>query len=128
MTHGVRAEDIVQRREWFGSNAKERPRLRTVWEIARDVLKDYILQILTVSGVLVVIINMVVESEHRSTGTAYTRRGVAWIDGAAILCSVVVVCLVTTVNDYQKERQFQRLSDTADAERTVLYSALPFFT
>uniref|UniRef100_A0A7E4V3B7 Calcium-transporting ATPase n=1 Tax=Panagrellus redivivus TaxID=6233 RepID=A0A7E4V3B7_PANRE len=36
-------------------------------------------------------------------------HGTAWIEGAAILLSVIVVVLVTAVNDYSKERQFQNL-------------------
>ncbi len=46
-------------------------------------------------------------------------KDVAWIDGVAIFFAVLVVCLVTTINDYQKERQFQKLTETADAEKTV---------
>lgn len=30
-----------------------------------------------------------------------------WIEGAAILISVIVVVLVTATNDYTKERQFR---------------------
>ena len=37
------------------------------------------------------------ESEHEA----------GWIEGAAILISVVVVVLVTALNDYTKERQFR---------------------
>ncbi|CAK5088108.1 unnamed protein product [Meloidogyne enterolobii] len=33
----------------------------------------------------------------------------AWIEGVAILLCVVVVCLVTAINDYSKERQFRNL-------------------
>ncbi|KAF7637186.1 Cation_ATPase_N domain-containing protein [Meloidogyne graminicola] len=33
----------------------------------------------------------------------------AWIEGVAILVCVIVVCLVTAINDYSKERQFRNL-------------------
>ncbi len=37
----------------------------------------------------------------------------------AIFFAVLVVSLVTTVNDYKKERQFEKLVEAADAEKTV---------
>lgn len=36
-----------------------------------------------------------------------TEHEAGWIEGAAILISVVVVVLVTALNDYTKERQFR---------------------
>jgi len=48
---------------------------------------------------------------------------VAWIDGVAIFFAVLVVCLVTTINDYKKERQFLKLTEVAEAEKTVLILA-----
>ncbi|VDM71043.1 unnamed protein product [Strongylus vulgaris] len=38
-------------------------------------------------------------------------HGTAWIEGVAILLCVVVVVLVTAVNDYSKERQFRSLQE-----------------
>ena len=37
----------------------------------------------------------------------------------AIFLAVFVVCLVSTVNDYKKERQFEKLNETAESEKTV---------
>lgn len=39
-----------------------------------------------------------------------------WIEGAAILVSVVVVILVTAVSDFTKERQFRGLQQRIDCE------------
>jgi P-type E1-E2 ATPase len=44
-----------------------------------------------------------------------TKNPTAWIDGVAILVSVVVVVMVTAINDYQKEQQFQGLQAKQDA-------------
>lgn len=40
----------------------------------------------------------------------------AWIEGAAILVSVIVVVLVTAFNDYSKERQFRGLQSRIEGE------------
>jgi hypothetical protein len=39
----------------------------------------------------------------------------------AIFFAVFVVCIVSTTNDYKKQMQFSRLTETADAEKTVRY-------
>ncbi|VDK27826.1 unnamed protein product [Gongylonema pulchrum] len=39
------------------------------------------------------------------------EHGTAWIEGAAILICVIVVVLVTAINDYSKERQFRGLQE-----------------
>lgn len=39
-----------------------------------------------------------------------------WIEGLAILISVIVVVLVTAFNDYSKERQFRGLQSRIEGE------------
>lgn len=36
--------------------------------------------------------------------------GVKWVEGVAILVAVIIVVLVGSVNDFQKERQFRKLN------------------
>ena len=40
----------------------------------------------------------------------------AWIEGAALLVSVIVVVIVTAFNDYSKERQFRGLQSRIEGE------------
>lgn len=44
---------------------------------------------------------------HFSAGSDDSEHEAGWIEGVAILISVVVVVLVTALNDYTKERQFR---------------------
>lgn len=46
-------------------------------------------------------------SPHISAGFDDSEHEAGWIEGVAILISVVVVVLVTALNDYTKERQFR---------------------
>lgn len=48
------------------------------------------------------------DDEHRKT---------AWIEGFAILIAVAVCANVTAFNDYQKEKQFQKLNSVADSRK-----------
>ena len=57
-----------------------------------------------------------------NSGRVSPLQAIAWIEGAAILGAVVIVVLVTAVNDWTKERQFrglQRKLET-DAKFSVL--------
>ena len=61
-----------------------------------EAADDLILKILMFSGVLLIVLNLLVEEEKET----------AWIDGFAILCSCTVVIGVTALNDYKKEKEF----------------------
>ena len=79
----------------------------TFLELCWNALQDVTVLILLVAGVVSVVLGLTVESQDDA----------GWIEGAAILLAVAVVVLVTAVNDYQKERQFQELSAiTQDAK------------
>ena len=79
----------------------------TFWELCWNALQDFTVLILLVAGVVSIVLGLTVESKDDA----------GWIEGAAILLAVAVVVLVTAVNDYQKERQFQELSAiTRDAK------------
>lgn len=79
----------------------------TFWELCWNALQDVTVLILLVAGVISLVLGLTVESKDDA----------GWIEGAAILLAVAVVVLVTAVNDYQKERQFQELSAiTRDAK------------
>ena len=45
-------------------------------------------------------------------------KGVEWIEGAAILAAVVVIVLVTAINNWSKEKQFRGLQKTIADNQT----------
>ena len=42
-----------------------------------------------------------------------------WIEGVAILVAIIVVVLVTAINDWRKERQFRDLQNTIDKDQKI---------
>lgn len=52
------------------------------------------------------------EDIHTVEYDAFHNRipGVKWVEGVAIIFAVVLVVVVGSVNDYQKEKQFQNLN------------------
>lgn len=67
-TKGIPVDQVEQRRAWYGSNEKEKPKLRTVMEILCNVLEDLMLRILLVASMATIVINEIVEVHERSTG------------------------------------------------------------
>ena len=53
-------------------------------------------------------------------GTESDHRETAWIEGFAIFMAVVISSMVQAGNDYQKEKQFQKLNKVADDRKKVL--------
>lgn len=70
MHEGIPVGDVERRRLGYGSNAKEKKALRTVWQILCAVLDDFMLRVLLVAAVVTIIVNMIVE-EEKSTGLSF---------------------------------------------------------
>lgn len=58
-----------------------------------------------------VLFHLVISAVAEEDETQY-----GWIEGLAILISVIVVVLVTAFNDYSKERQFRGLQSRIEGE------------
>lgn len=100
--------DIDNRVTLFGKNFIPPKPPKTFLALIWEALEDTILRILIVAAVVSLILGMVIESVE--TG---------WIEGFAILVAVAVVSLVTALNDWQKEKQFQALQGKIDQEQTI---------
>ena len=79
-------------------------------ELCFEALEDETLRYLCVASLFSIIL-----------GTALGCAKKDWIEGFAIIVAVVVVVIVTAVNDYSKERQFAALSAVADDRKVLVY-------
>lgn len=80
-------------------------------ELLISALEDFTLRILIVASFVSIGISVGTESDQRST---------AWIEGVAIFMAVLISSTVQACNDYQKERQFQKLNKVADDRKKVI--------
>jgi len=109
-------KDIEHRRQTFGSNTipPKPPKtfLRLVWEALQDVT----LIILEVAAIVSLLLSFV-PSNSADDGIGHEEdKSHEWIEGLAILISVIVVVFVTAFNDYTKERQFRGLQSRIEGE------------
>ncbi|CAG9318953.1 unnamed protein product [Blepharisma stoltei] len=92
-------EDPSERISHFGSNKKTDKEPPSFWKMCWQIFKDKILITLSVLGFISLVIGATL-AEHPEYG---------WIEGFSILVSVVVIVLVTAINDYKKEKKFFEL-------------------
>ncbi|XP_056155670.1 plasma membrane calcium-transporting ATPase 3a [Lampris incognitus] len=117
--------DLENRTRVFGQNfippKKPKTFLSLVWEAVQDVT----LIILEVAAIFSLVLSLCQppgeESELcgnvSSGGEDEEEADAGWIEGAAILLSVICVVLVTAFNDWSKEKQFRGLQSRIEQEQ-----------
>ncbi|KRX11210.1 P-type ATPase, cytoplasmic domain N [Pseudocohnilembus persalinus] len=103
--------DYDERERAFSSNRKKIAPPKGFCKLLFDALNDFTLKILIVAAIVSIIIEVSTSESH--------ERAYSWIEGFAILVAVMVCSLVTAINDYQKEKQFQLLNKVADDRKTL---------
>eukprot|EP00004_Rigifila_ramosa_P004651 TRINITY_DN1512_c0_g1_i2.p1 TRINITY_DN1512_c0_g1~~TRINITY_DN1512_c0_g1_i2.p1 ORF type:complete len:1024 (-),score=244.04 TRINITY_DN1512_c0_g1_i2:51-3122(-) len=98
--------DIELRLATYGSNVIPPKRQTTLLELMWDALHDFTLILLICSAILSLILTFTVDTGHKN----------GWIEGTAILVTVVAVVFVSAINDYQKEKQFRKLNAVKEDE------------
>ena len=111
-------EDLDQRTEVFGANSIPPKPPKTFLELVWEALQDVTLIILEVAAVisLGLAFYQPPEDAEAPEGHDEGESEAGWIEGAAILVSVIIVVLVTAFNDYTKERQFRGLQNRIEGE------------
>ena len=71
-------------------------------------LKRKIMVLLTIAATVSLILGILEDTVFYNSETSPQK--IDWVDGIAIIIAIVIVILVGSINDYQKERQFSRLN------------------
>ncbi|KAJ0408386.1 hypothetical protein P43SY_003112 [Pythium insidiosum] len=104
--HGLPQSEIengfVTRKERFGRNVFVDAPMKSLLRLFFESLQDTTLVILMIAAIASLVTGYL---EHPSTG---------WSEGVAILTGVFLVAIVTSVNNYSKEKQFRALSAKND--------------
>lgn len=96
---GVASSEAEKRREEYGSNAPPEVETTSYWELLFEAFSDFTVIMLVAAAVVSLILAF-----------AYEKTAGSYAEGFAILISVLIVTNVTAVNDYSKQKQFQRLN------------------
>lgn len=103
----IKPEALEKRRIIFGANKLPPKKLRGLAGLMFDALQDKTLIMLLIAASISLAIG--IYNNGWETG---------WIEGTAIVAAVLIVVMVTSANDYSKERQFQKLNNKK-TERSI---------
>nr|XP_019934236.1 PREDICTED: plasma membrane calcium-transporting ATPase 1-like isoform X3 [Paralichthys olivaceus] len=119
------SDDINRRKREFGQNVIPPKKPKTFLQLVWEALQDVTLIILEVAAVISLGLSFYrpPDAERQNCGSAAggvedeDESEAGWIEGAAILLSVVCVVLVTAFNDWSKEKQFRGLQSRIEQEQ-----------
>ncbi|XP_065097458.1 plasma membrane calcium-transporting ATPase 4 isoform X4 [Paramisgurnus dabryanus] len=117
--------DLEKRHAAFGQNFIPPKKSKTFLQLVWEALQDVTLIILEVAALISLCLSFYHPSGkgHDSCGEATGgaedegEAQAGWIEGAAILFSVIIVVLVTAFNDWSKEKQFRGLQSRIEQEQ-----------
>ena len=104
---GLSMGDVIRLREKFGTNKFPESPMKSFFRMLLETFQDVTLIILMIAAIVSLSIGLYDDPKH------------GWIEGTAILCTIVLVSVVTAGNDYSKELQFRNLEKSSQvADRT----------
>ncbi|XP_006774809.1 plasma membrane calcium-transporting ATPase 1 isoform X2 [Myotis yumanensis] len=116
--------DIERRETVFGKNFIPPKKPKTFLQLVWEALQDVTLIILEIAAIVSLGLSFYRPPEgdnalcgEVSVGEEEGEGETGWIEGAAILLSVVCVVLVTAFNDWSKEKQFRGLQSRIEQEQ-----------
>ncbi|KAJ7494644.1 Ca-transporting ATPase [Mycena galericulata] len=108
------AASLDVRRRIYGENILPRRATKSLLSLMFTALKDKVLVLLSIAAVVSLALGFF---QDFGTPLPAGQPRVDWVEGVAIMVAILIV-VVGSVNDWQKERQFQTLNDKKE-ERGV---------
>ncbi|RHZ69214.1 hypothetical protein Glove_287g31 [Diversispora epigaea] len=103
----------------FGRNVLPARKQKSIFQLMWIALHEKIIILLTIAAVISLSLGLYEDFgiKHES-GHENDRPKVRWVEGVAIIVAIIIVVLVSSLNDWQKQRQFQKLN-TKKEDRNV---------
>ncbi|KAJ1676672.1 plasma membrane calcium, partial [Spiromyces aspiralis] len=99
----------------YGVNILPPAKTKSFLQLLLDACKDKFIILLDIAALVSLAIG--IYQDVRVTGSPEDNENVHWVEGFAIIVAVAVVVTVGSLNDYQKERQFQKLNAKKDCRK-----------
>ncbi|KAI0377740.1 calcium-translocating P-type ATPase [Hypomontagnella monticulosa] len=100
-------EQFIDRKRVYGDNRIPEKKGKSFLQLVWITYNDKVLILLSVAAIVSLAVGLyqTFGGEHENG-----QPSVEWIEGVAIIVAIVIVVLVGSLNDWQKERQFARLN------------------
>ena len=107
-TAGTKSNNgFTDRKRVYGDNRIPEKKGKSFLQLVWITYNDKVLILLSIAAVVSLAIGL-----YQTLGTEHDAEhpGVEWVEGVAIIVAIVIVVLVGSLNDWQKERQFAKLN------------------
>lgn len=104
ISNGLSKEKVAEMRQKYGDNVLPESPMEGLLEIFFGAFNDTILIILLIAASVSLVIGIIEEPS------------VGWIEGTAILVAVLLVAIITAVNEYTSQLQFLELEKSAQRD------------
>lgn len=98
---GLSSKDVPKYLEHYGRNKVEPRPPKSFCRLFFETFKDVTIIILLIASIISIIVGSIPSLSEEEYG---------WIDGVAILVAVMIVALVSSINEFSKEKQFRKLN------------------
>ncbi|MBE3111713.1 MAG: hypothetical protein IMZ46_14605, partial [Acidobacteria bacterium] len=114
LPHRKKGESFSDRKRIFGANVLPEKQSKSFILLVWIALQDKVLILLSIAAAVSLALGL-----YQTFGQAtHEGGGAEWIEGVAIIVAIAVVSLVGALNDWKKERQFQKLNKKKE-DRTI---------
>ncbi|GMM28322.1 calcium-transporting ATPase [Martiniozyma asiatica (nom. inval.)] len=115
--------DRNAREEAYGANEIPQRIPKTFLELALDALADPIMITLSIFAVISLALGLYqtfyLPPDLDEEGHPLPK--VDWVEGIAIILAILIVILVTAINDYRKEKQFMKLNAKREVRNIIVF-------
>ncbi|KAI0110666.1 plasma membrane calcium-transporting ATPase [Hypoxylon sp. NC0597] len=119
------SDSFIDRTRVFGRNILPAKKATPIWKLMWNAYNDKVIILLTVAAVISLALGL-----YETFGTVPEPGdppSVDWVEGVAIIIAILIVTLVGSLNDWQKERAFVKLNaKKEDREIKVVRSGKSF--
>ncbi|PMD50959.1 calcium-translocating P-type ATPase [Hyaloscypha bicolor E] len=100
-------ESFADRKRIFRDNRLPEKKSKSLLELAWITYNDKVLILLTIAAVVSLSLGL-----YQTFGQKHEpgEAKIEWVEGVAIMAAIIIVVVVGTLNDWQKERQFVKLN------------------
>ncbi|KAF9281824.1 hypothetical protein BGZ68_006408 [Mortierella alpina] len=114
------AVSMEDRQQYFGRNVLSKRKPKNIFQLMWIALQEKILILLLIAAIVSIALGIYEDYGMKHEPTLRftkdyvpyyaTDPKISWVEGVAILVAVIIVVMVGSINDYQKEAQFRKLN------------------
>ncbi|ORY05891.1 calcium-translocating P-type ATPase [Basidiobolus meristosporus CBS 931.73] len=95
---------LNERRQVFGTNTLPEAKAKSIFQLIWMAYQDKMLILLTIAALVSLALGIYEDV------TRTDEAEIHWVEGFAIIVAILIVILVGSINDFQKEKQFRNLN------------------